>query len=644
MTKQVVALGNTGTQLVNKLANNFDELYGAIQSLNSIAALRLTTGTVGATAEVLGYYSSADGGGGTFRWDEGSVAADNGGTVILPTGRVGPGRWIRVYTGEIYAIWFGVLANGISDDSNALDAAYGAMASGDTLILPKGNIGITRTFGIGNGSASNISTIQAIAFKGGSTRGITGWVSDLSLDPTGQTILKWVGAANAGPMVNLLGPIAVYFDGISLDGNNLVEAGLLTNHIWHSTISNLDIKRYTRKGMEMLAYHNAEDPSLPVGVYGRLVSAGSGANRVSNVAINSFGDGLAKDCLLVGNNSVLPVANFNHSLNQTLFENVSTLANGHSSSRATVLRFCDNNMFERCYMFAPPRTVGPPGNPYGLVFEAPNVPGAPEEYLKAFPGNNSFANCSISSEKSSNGWLGGGQGGTGSFFVAMSKERQASAGRGPTVYGVNGFTDRGAYFGRNQIPIEDFDTASVDERDQVYHSPSVIYRNTASVIKSNTAAAETVYGCKIKADLLGFKCNTYNALTTTYDRILNTKSWGSILNNTGSNKTFRVQLILDGVTSIASTTFTLPTSAFYRTVRCEWDIIARSQSVQTCVSNVTISDGFDNNPCPVAFNYQDFVDMTIDAAVDHQLTMVITMETASASMIYAGSGLIATLE
>lgn len=47
-------------------------------------------------AIVEGYYSAGDGGGGNFYWDAASTEPDNGGTVVIPAGYSGAGRWKRI--------------------------------------------------------------------------------------------------------------------------------------------------------------------------------------------------------------------------------------------------------------------------------------------------------------------------------------------------------------------------------------------------------------------------------------------------------------------------------------------------------------------------------------------------------------------
>jgi len=71
--------------------------YTQVQSFNSIAALRLRSGTtIANAAKTLGYYAAGDGGGNSFYWDSTSTATDNGSTVIKPTAVSGAGRWLSI--------------------------------------------------------------------------------------------------------------------------------------------------------------------------------------------------------------------------------------------------------------------------------------------------------------------------------------------------------------------------------------------------------------------------------------------------------------------------------------------------------------------------------------------------------------------
>ena len=99
----------------------------AVVPVATIAALKALTGMAdGQQVSVTNYYAGILGGGGPFYWDAASVLADNGGTVILPTGHVGVGRWIRVYDGAVMATFFGFVTGGATPAAR-LQAAIDAM-------------------------------------------------------------------------------------------------------------------------------------------------------------------------------------------------------------------------------------------------------------------------------------------------------------------------------------------------------------------------------------------------------------------------------------------------------------------------------------------------------------------------------------
>ena len=101
-----------------------------VQSFNSIAALRLRSGTTAANAaKTLGYYAAGDGGGNSFYWDGTSTATDNSGTVIKPTSVSGAGRWLATNPELTTLLQWGCKADGtITDDSAKINAYLTYMA------------------------------------------------------------------------------------------------------------------------------------------------------------------------------------------------------------------------------------------------------------------------------------------------------------------------------------------------------------------------------------------------------------------------------------------------------------------------------------------------------------------------------------
>lgn len=100
-----------------------------IRIVSNIAALQALSPSIdGTRAEVAGYYTANDGGGGDFFWDSTSIETANDGTIISSTTSA-TGRWKRSYKGCISPLWFGCKSDGISDDYAAFKKAIDAAAT-----------------------------------------------------------------------------------------------------------------------------------------------------------------------------------------------------------------------------------------------------------------------------------------------------------------------------------------------------------------------------------------------------------------------------------------------------------------------------------------------------------------------------------
>jgi hypothetical protein len=152
-------------------------IASAVQSASSIAALRLLSGNIDGQPMILtGYYTEGDGGGGPFYWNAASVAADNGGTIIAPTG-VSTGRWYRLYDGVLNVRWFGAKGDNVNDDTPAFTSCITLLGStGGEIFVPPGSYSVTTidlssaksiilsgTTSFGAGAAVSTEIISAIA-------------------------------------------------------------------------------------------------------------------------------------------------------------------------------------------------------------------------------------------------------------------------------------------------------------------------------------------------------------------------------------------------------------------------------------------------------------------------------------------------
>lgn len=73
---------------------------------------------------VVNYATTGDGGGGPFTWIASDTTPTNSGTVFLGTGQASPGRFKRPYSGPVNVLWFGVSANGITDNYARLTESF----------------------------------------------------------------------------------------------------------------------------------------------------------------------------------------------------------------------------------------------------------------------------------------------------------------------------------------------------------------------------------------------------------------------------------------------------------------------------------------------------------------------------------------
>jgi len=126
-----VANGGTAAATAGAASVNLSTAF-AVANLAALKALATQPPVV----VMQGYYTAGDGGGGEFWWDSGSVVAANDGTIIALTA-FATGRYQRIYTGAVKAIWFGSGLAGAGTDSSTKMAA--AIAVGAAVDLSGGS-------------------------------------------------------------------------------------------------------------------------------------------------------------------------------------------------------------------------------------------------------------------------------------------------------------------------------------------------------------------------------------------------------------------------------------------------------------------------------------------------------------------------
>ena len=120
-----------------------------IQTIETMADLKLITAQATATYAVLsGYYTESDGGGGTFFWNPTSTATSDDGVIVKPTSLSGAGRWVRDYSGPVNGLWFGMKSGTSFDNATMLQTAVNAYSD---VFIPFGGYEIHSPVTIPNG-------------------------------------------------------------------------------------------------------------------------------------------------------------------------------------------------------------------------------------------------------------------------------------------------------------------------------------------------------------------------------------------------------------------------------------------------------------------------------------------------------------
>lgn len=102
---------------------------GAVYPVATLAALKALTVPDGAAlVSMRGCVSSGDGGGGLWFYNSASSATANNGTIVAPT--TGGGRYFRLFSGPMSLLWFQAVADGVTDNSTAIQAWINALDAG----------------------------------------------------------------------------------------------------------------------------------------------------------------------------------------------------------------------------------------------------------------------------------------------------------------------------------------------------------------------------------------------------------------------------------------------------------------------------------------------------------------------------------
>lgn len=162
-----------------------------VTSMTALRAVAYAGLTSGATILMNGYYAAGDLGAGVFRWDAASVAADDGGLTINPTGNVGAGRWRRIIEGPYNVRHFGARGDGVANDRAAIAAAaaIGPIRFDEGRYLVSSNLTIVNDVTFMPGARLVIPTGVTVTFSGAVNADVA---QIFECTGTGKVVFNWI--------------------------------------------------------------------------------------------------------------------------------------------------------------------------------------------------------------------------------------------------------------------------------------------------------------------------------------------------------------------------------------------------------------------------------------------------------------------
>ena len=238
---------------------------------------------------------------------------------------------------------FGVIGDGIADDTAALQAAINALPNGGTLIFGANRCKITSTLQIGDGSVSAISTKQNLRIVGDGVYGSSN--QEISPGFPARSLLIWAGAAG-GTMISINGPMVNSIEGVQLDGADIADVGILDTHSIGGVLD-VHVRRVRLSYVQFRAHENTP-----------LCFTSSGAGRVARIrgydptaGVANFSGVDVGNPIYNGNTPGLDVARLELALLEI------SRPDGASNDCLT-FRMCDNIRIGKVFLYGSSATVG----------------------------------------------------------------------------------------------------------------------------------------------------------------------------------------------------------------------------------------------------------------------------------------------
>ena len=238
---------------------------------------------------------------------------------------------------------YGVVGDGIADDTAALQTAINALPNGGTLMFGTNRCKITSTLQIGDGSVSAISTKQNLRIVGNGVHGSSN--QELSPGFPAPSLLIWAGAAG-GTMISINGPMVNSIEGVQLDGADIADVGIRDTHSVGGVLD-VHVRRVRLSYVQFRAHENTP-----------LCYTSSGAGRVARIrgydptaGVTNFRGVDVGNPTYDGNAPGLDVARLELALLEIARPDGAT-------NDCMTFRMCDNIRIGRVFLYGSSATVG----------------------------------------------------------------------------------------------------------------------------------------------------------------------------------------------------------------------------------------------------------------------------------------------
>jgi hypothetical protein len=355
---------------------------------------------------------------------------DLNGVVSLPYKAQGPLYDQGAFVLNARAPAYGIVGNGVADDTAAIQALIDSMTSGQRVVFPPGRYKISATIVIGDGSTAGASSVNYLTIQGAGHGLDSGF---LNPGYGGSTVFEWAGAAG-DPMFQVNGPITVNlhdFDVLGYTGGNACGDAIRLYYAIHSTVERVSIRKHGGIGFKIAGY-----ATRPTG------ASQNGAKLTMLHCHSLFGTGNAYSGLELGDQveSDDPCS--------SVFFNCAFI--GELNGAAATFRFTDNNSFHQCNF----TNYG-----HGPVLRIKPVAG-----WGTYPAENAFYNCPMVGDtdkivvidETDQAWTPYLT--TFSFWPFPVGDAGGVAPL-PTDVRLSGFTDSGIWFGHSLAVSSHLDTA-----------------------------------------------------------------------------------------------------------------------------------------------------------------------------------------